>query len=184
MRQVEGQGTWGGSYNAGVQTMIIEGYWHPGETQIQKPEIAQYNRATWAPVPASRKGAKIMATNAHFVQLFKDGEHPEEMFKVAEHLFTDSASDIIFEEVGWIFARKSWLERVDPDTYPGLRFYIEATDQVTEWLVGRRCPIHWFVTTQYDELCEKVYRDEMAASDAVEELQKRALDEWEAQGLS
>ena len=32
MRQVEGQGGWGGSFNAEVQAMIIEGYWHPGET--------------------------------------------------------------------------------------------------------------------------------------------------------
>jgi len=93
MRQVEGQGTWGGAYNAGVQTMIIEGYWHPGETQIQKPEIAQYNRATWAPVPESRKGHKIEATGLHYVQLFKDGKHPDEMFKVAEFLWTDLSHD-------------------------------------------------------------------------------------------
>jgi len=73
---------------------------------------------------------------------------------------------------------------VDPDTYPGLRFYIEAVDQVTDWLIGRLCPIHWFVTSQYAELREKVYRGEMSATDAVEELQRRALDEWEAQGLS
>ena len=58
LRQVEGQGTWGAAYNAGVQDMIIEGYWHPGETQIQKPEIAQYNKASWAPVPASRNDAQ------------------------------------------------------------------------------------------------------------------------------
>jgi len=29
-----------------------------------------------------------------------------------------------------------------------------------------------------------VYRDLMSATDAAEELQKRALAEWEAQGLS
>ena len=184
MRNVEGQGSWGGSYNAGVQTMIMEGYWHPGETEIQKPEVAQYNRATWAPVPASREGAKIMATGAHFVQIFKDGPQHDAIFKVAEFfLFTDFAADIIWDEVGWIFGRKSWLETVDPDYYPGLRFYIEAGDQVTDWIVGRRCPIHWFVANEYWNLCEMVFRDEMSASDAAEELQKRAMDEWEAQGL-
>ena len=31
LRQVEGNGTWGAAYNAGVQTMIMEGYWHPGD---------------------------------------------------------------------------------------------------------------------------------------------------------
>jgi multiple sugar transport system substrate-binding protein len=183
MRQVEGQGGWGASFNAGVQNMIIEGYWHPGETEIQKPEVAEYNRATWAPVPTSREGAKIMATGAHFVQLFKDAENVETMFKVSEFLFTNTAADIIFEHVGWIFGRKSWLETVDPDTYPGLRFYIEAGQEVTDWLIGRRCPIHWFVADQYVELREAVYRDQMSGTEAAEELQKRAVDEWEAQGL-
>ena len=105
MRQDQNLGGWGASYNAGVQNMIIEGYWHPGETQIQKPEIAEFNRSSWAPVPASREGAKIMATGAHFVVLFKDGKHPDQMFKVAEFMVTDTALDIIFKEVGWIFGK-------------------------------------------------------------------------------
>ncbi len=183
LRQVDGQGAWGAAYNAEVQAMIMEGYWHPGETQIQQPDVAQHNRSTWAPVPASREGAKIEATGPHFVQLFKDGEHPYEMFKVSEFLLTDLALDIIFEEVGWIFGIKSWLETVDPTTYPGLDFYIKAANDMTEWIVGRRCPIHWYVTDQYAELREQVYRDMMTATEAAEELQKRALAEWEAQGL-
>jgi hypothetical protein len=65
-----------------------------------------------------------------------------------------------------------------------LQFYLEAPEQVTDWLIGRRCPIHWFVTDQYTELRERVFRDEMSASEAAEELQVRALDEWDAQGLS
>lgn len=185
MRQTQGTGgTWGESYNAGVQTMIMEGYWHPGETQIQKPEIAQYNRATWAPVPASRKGRKIMATGAHFVQIFKDAKKKDEMFKFSELLFNDTFADILFKEVGWIFGRKSWLAKVDPKTYPGLDFYIDAANQVDEWLIGRRCPIHWFLANQYGELREKVYRDQMTSKEAAAELQKRADDEWAAQGLS
>lgn len=184
MRQAEGQGGWGAAFNAGVQNMIIEGYWHPGETEVQKPEIAPYNRSSWAPVPASRKDHNVMATGAHFVQLFKDGNQPEAMFHVAEYLQADEALDIIFDEVGWIFGKLSWLKTVDPDIYPGLRFYLEAPEQVTDWIIGRRCPIHWYVADQYTELREQVYRDQMSASEAAEELQKRALDEWDAQGLS
>ncbi|MEN8242782.1 MAG: substrate-binding domain-containing protein [Chloroflexota bacterium] len=183
MRQVEGNGTWGASYNAGVQTMIMEGYWHPGETQIQQPDLAPYNRSTWAPVPASREGAKIMATGPHFIQLFKDGKNTDGMFKFAEHMISDSALDIMFSEVGWIFGKKSWLANVDKDTYPGLAFYVDATDQVTDWIVGRRCPLHWYVTNQSAELRERVYRGEMTSVEAVAELQARALAEWDAQGL-
>lgn len=184
MRQVEGNGAWGAAYNAGVQTMIMEGYWHPGETQIQQPDVAQFNRSTWAPVPANREGAKIMATGPHFVQLFTQANYPNEMFLFADYLLSGAAMDIIFEEVGWIFGRLSWLANVDKDTYPGLAFYIDATEQVTDWLVGRRCPIHWYVTNQSAELRERVYREEMTSAEAVEELQNRALAEWDAQGLN
>ncbi len=177
-------GGWGTSFNAGIQTMIMEGYWHPGETQIQQPDIAQYNRSTWAPVPASRAGKKIMATGAHFVQLFKDAKNTPEMFKVAEYLHTNTALDILFKEVGWITGKLSWLKTVDPNAYPGLKFYIDAPSQVDEWIVGRRCPIHWFINTQKAELAEQVYRGNMTGADAAAELQNRAEAEWAAQGLS
>jgi maltose-binding protein MalE len=183
MRAVEGQGTWGAAYETGVQSMIIEGYWHPGETQIHKPETAQYNRATWAPVPASRQGTKVMATGPHFVQLYKDGKNIEGMFKVAEFLHTKEALDIIFTEVGWLTGITSYLKTVDADAFPGLRFYIEAVPEVDEWLVGRRSPIHWFVAGEWNTLKEQVYRDLISPTEAVAELQKRAEAEWEAQGL-
>jgi hypothetical protein len=163
--------------------MIMEGYWHPGETQIQKPEVAQYNRASWAPVPADRSEHKIMATGAHFVVIFKDSKNKDGAFKVGEFFNTDVAQDIIFREVGWIHGRISWLEKVDKNTYPGLDFYIDAASQVTDWTVGRRCPIMPFVNTQYAELREQVYRDLMSPEDAAAELQARAVAEWQAQGL-
>ena len=184
MRQDSNLGGWGASYNAGVQNMIIEGYWHPGETFIQKPEIAKFNMATWAPVPASRKGAKIQSANAHFVGLFKDGKHPDEMFKIAEFLLTDIALDIIFKEVGWITGLVPWLQKVDANTYPGLKFYIDSATTATEWLTIRRCPIHPFVVDQYTELRDKVSRGQMTGKDAAAEMQTRAEAEWKAQGLS
>jgi maltose-binding protein MalE len=185
MRAVEGQGTWGASYNAGVQSMIIEGYWHPGETQIQQPDIAANNRASWPLIAANRAGGqKIMATGPHFVIIFKDGKNQQGMFKVAEFLQTPEAMDIIFNEVGWLVGRLSYLKTVSTDAYPGLDFYLAAPDQVEEYLVGRRSPIHGFVNTQWTELREAVYRDLMTPAEAVAELQRRADDEWEAQGLS
>ena len=183
MRQAEGQGGWGASYNAQVQSMIIEGYWHPGETQIQQPEVAKFNKSSWAPVPASRKDANIMATGAHMVAIFKDGKNQNGMFKAAEGFLGDEAMDIIFAEVGWVVGRKSYLANVDPNTFPGLDFYLKAADEATEWIIGRRSPIHNFVQTQYQELREKVYRDTMSAADAAAEMQKRAENEWKAQGL-
>jgi hypothetical protein len=184
MRSVEGQGGWGAAFNAQVQSMIIEGYWHPGETQIQQPEVAQHNRATWAPVPASRAGTKIQATNAHYVQLYKDGKNVDGMFKVAEMLYTPPVLDIIFAEVGWLMGITSYLTNVDAEAFPGLRFYIDSVAEAEEWMTIRRSPLHSYVSQQWNELKEQVYRDLMSATDAVAELQARAVAEWEAQGLS
>ncbi len=61
---------------------------------------------------------------------------------------------------------------------------MKAPDEVTEWIIGRRCPIHGFVQTQYVELREQVYRDAMTGKDAAAELQTRADAEWAAQGLT
>lgn len=184
MRQVEGNGNWGAAYNAGIQNMIMEGYWHPGETQIQKPEVAQFNRASWAPVPVDRKDANIMATGLHAVVIFSGAKNPDGAFKLGEFFNTKPALDIILAEVGWIHGVKSWLTTVDKNTYPGLDFYVDAGSQVTEWTIGRRCPINDFVITQYAELREQVYRDLMKAEDAAAELQSRAEAEWQAQGFA
>ena len=100
MRQVQGNGAWGAAFEAGVQTMIIEGYWHPGEAMINKPEIAQFNQATWAPVSDDRKDVKMQAVNAHFVQILKEGKNHNGAFKLGEFFNTVTACDIIFKNVG------------------------------------------------------------------------------------
>lgn len=184
MRQVQGNGAWGQAYEAGVQTMIIEGYWHPGETQIVKPEIAQHNRASWAPMSDDRRDVKMQGVNAHFVQIFREGKNPEGAFKLGEMFNTVMACDIIFKEVGWIHPIKEFIPMVDADAYPGLRFYVESEQQATEWHLLRRCPIHWFVKGQWDALRDQVARDEVTPTEAAAELHRRALEEFEAQGLN
>ena len=124
-----------------------------------------------------------MATGPHMVQIYRDGKNPDGIFKVAEFLHTEEPLNIIFHEVGWIMGIQSWLPTIDADTFPGLRFYIDNIEEVTDWIVGRRSPIHWFVNTQLWDLREQVYRDLITPQEAVTELQKRAEDEWEAQGL-
>lgn len=184
MRQVQGNGGWGAAFEAGVQTMIIEGYWHPGETMINKPETGQFNQATWAPQSDDRKDVKAQAVNAHFVQILKEGKNPEGSFKLGEFFNTVTACDIIFKQVGWIHPLKEFIPTIDANTYPGLKFYIDSEKEATEWHLLRRCPIHWFVKTQLDEIRDLIARDQMTASDGAAELQKRALEEFEAQGLA
>jgi hypothetical protein len=184
MRQVQGNGAWGTAFESGVQMLIIEGYWHPGETQIHKPEIGQYNRATWAPVSDDRRDVKMQAVNAHFVQILKDGKNPTDAFKLGEFFNTVKACEIIFAEVGWIHPVKEYIATVDAEAYPGLKFYVDSEAEATEWHLLRRCPIHWFVKTQLDEIRDLIARDQMTGEEGAAELQKRALDEFEAQGLN
>ena len=184
MRLVQGTGGWGAAFEAGVQTMIIEGYWHPGEAMINKPEIAQFNQATWAPVSDDRKDVKMQAVNAHFVQILKDAKNIEGAFKLGEFFNTVQACDIIFKNVGWIHPLKEFIPTIDANAYPGLKFYIDSEAQATEWYLLRRCPIHWFVKTQLDEIRDLIARDQMTPADGAAELQKRAVEEFEAQGLN
>jgi ABC-type glycerol-3-phosphate transport system substrate-binding protein len=183
MRQVEGNGGWGAAFEAGIQTMIIEGYWHPGETTIHKPEIGKLNRASWAPMSDDRKDVKMQAVNAHFVQILKDGKNHDGAFKLGEFFNTVKACEIIFKEVGWIHGVKEYVPTVDANAFPGLKFYIDSAKEATEWHLLRRCPIHGFVANQLTAIREQVFRDKMKPAEAAAELQKRALAEFEAQGL-
>ena len=184
MRQVEGQGTWGGSFNTEVQAMIIEGYWHPGETTFEKPEVAEHNRASWAPVPDSRRDAKVQGYGGHYILLFKDAPHAKEAFKIAEVVNTKEACDLIFKVVGWLPALKPYLETVDPKTYNGLEFYMQSVKEATDWHTPARCPITGFVQTQYIELREAVYRGQMTGKQAAEEMQRRCEAEYKAAGFA
>jgi len=183
MRQVEGQGSWGGSYNTEVQAMIIEGYWHPGETTFDKPEVAEVNRSTWAPVPDDRAGAKVQGYGGHYIGLFKEAQNPEPAFAIAELVNTVPACDIIFQQVGWLPASKPYLATVDPMTYNGLKFYLDSVTEATDWHTPARCPITGFVQTQYVELRESVYRDEMTGAEAAAELHSRCESEYTAAGF-
>jgi ABC-type glycerol-3-phosphate transport system substrate-binding protein len=183
MRQVEGQGTWGASFNAEVQAALIEGYWHPGETAVEKPEVLPYNMATWLPVPDSRKGAKVQGAGGHIVMIFKDAENKELMYKVTEFLNTNTACDILFKQVGWLPAIKRYLETVDTSAYPGLDFYFKSYQEATEFSSPEPCPITSFVGTVFGEVRERYLRDEISATDAAKELQTRCEDEYKAAGF-
>jgi len=184
MRSVEGQGTWGGSYDSEVQAMILEGYWHPGETAQTKPEVAQVNRTTWMPVPESRRGKKIQFGGGHMVLFYKGAKNPPEVaWPVAEFLNTKEHCDPVFQTVGWLPDYKPYLQTVDPSPYPGLEFYIRSVQEANEWRFAVRCEIETFVSTKYNEYFEKVYRGEMTGADAAAALQRDAEQEWREAGF-
>ncbi|MBV7327495.1 substrate-binding domain-containing protein [Chloroflexi bacterium TSY] len=180
MRQVEGQGMWGGSYNSRVQAIMIDGYWRPGGSFISKPDVGQHNRAVWAPVPADRKGVRVQGTGGHYVILYQEAAHTDKMFEVSEFLNTNEACDIIFANAGWLPGLTSYLETVDSETYPGLKFYFDSIEEATEWSSPARCPITEYCRAQWNELRENVYRKDLTGAEAAAEFQTRATTEYEA----
>ena len=133
MRSVEGQGGWGGAFNAEVQAMIIEGYWHPGETANEKPDVSAVNRASWVPVPASRQGTKVQFGGGHMVMLFKDAQYQDEGWPLIEWLQAQDVQDIIFKDIGWLPAYTPFFEQADPNTFPGLDFYFDSITEANYW---------------------------------------------------
>lgn len=182
MRAVQGQGEWGGSYNAEVQAMIIEGYWHPGETANEKPEVSAVNRATWAPVPASRAGTQIQFGGGHMAQIFKDAKFQDEAWPVAEWLQSNEFCDIVFNDIGWLPAYKPYFDHADPSTYPGLDFYFQSVNDANSWGKFIRCEIEEFIITKFVEVRDAVNRGNMTGAEAAATLQEAAETEWKNAG--
>ncbi len=182
MRSVEGQGTWGGSFNAEVQAMIIEGYWHCGETVKEKPEVAEKIMATWVPVPAWRAGDKIQTYSGHVSSLFAEGDNADKAFPIIEFLNSKSACDILFKEIGWLPGQKDYIATVDGTTFPGLEFVLKSADEAMHRYYDNMVPVRTFIETKYIQYREQVYRDAMTAQEAVDAFQKDVEAEWVESG--
>lgn len=182
VRSVEGQGTWGGSFNAEVQAMIIEGYWHSGETVKEKPEVAAKMKATWVPVPSFREGDKIQCYAGHVSSLFAEGAHAKEAFPIIEFLNSKACCDIIFNEIGWLPGLKDYIGTIDTTKFPGLDFVVKSADEATHRYYACKNPIQSFIETKFGEFREQVFRDTMTAKEAASALQQAAEGEWEESG--
>lgn len=182
MRQVEGQGMWGGSYNSKIQAMMIDGYWRPGGAALNAPDIT--HRVSWGLVPSARGDVKVQGTGGHYILFFKDAPETEKMFEISEFLNTEVAYSTIYEAQGWLPASTSFTEKADPSAYPGLDFYFNSVNEATEWSSPARCPITGFVNTQFTQLREAQYREEMTAAEAATEFQKRCEEEYKNAGFA
>jgi maltose-binding protein MalE len=183
MYNVQGRDTWGGAYNAEVECAIIEGYWHPGETTFDAPDVAQHNKASWLPVPSSRKGVKVQGAGGHIWTMFKDSKNPSAMFTVGEFMNTQEPCNFLWERQGWLPAVKSFIDSVDPNKYSGLDFYFRSMNEATEWSSPARCEITAFVSNEYLALKESVIRNEMTPEQAADEFQKRCVTEYKNTGF-
>lgn len=184
MRAVEGQGTWGGSFNAEVQACIIEGYWMSGETFNEVPDVAEQLRVSWTPVPERRRGVKLQQGGGHMVQLFKDGTYKDEAWPVAEWLQSDYWCDQIFHNIGWLPSYRPYFDNAPRDLFPGLDFIFNSVQEANYWGPQIRCEIEDFVRVKYGEFREAVYRDQISGAEAVAQMQELCTKEYKAAGFA
>jgi multiple sugar transport system substrate-binding protein len=184
-RSVEGQGSWGGSFTAEKQAMIIEGYWHPGETTNEKAEVGKLNRASWLPVPEARRGKKIQQGGGHMVLFYKGAKNPAQAaWPVAEFINTKEHCDPVYQGLGWLPDYKPYLSQVDPSPFPGLKFYVDSVNEADEWYYPILNPIASFAQTKFSQTMEAVYRDQMTPEQGAEELQAALEQEWREGGYA
>ena len=93
LNSAAGQEVWVPGFDAEVEAIVIDGYWHVGWEEVGKPDLAKRLKYTWMPVPDSRKGVKPQLSGGHTVLTFKGTKVPEGAYKLQELLNTKNAYD-------------------------------------------------------------------------------------------
>ncbi len=119
-------GGWTGSAQAaftrGVQGMIINGYWQPGElAKLADPELKF--GYTWCPTYDQQK---VQLIGGHQNVIPKGATHPQDSFDFMVTATTDEACQSTLDTAGGFLASKSFLAKVDKSKYPGLDWFIES----------------------------------------------------------
>ena len=179
-------GTWTqsptASFPSGVEGLIINGYWQPGE--LVKSAPGRKFGYSWVPMPTKRKGVKLQAASGHYSYLPKGSKAQDEGFQFIEYLVTDPAMDIIFAETGWLGAKKAYVAKIDPKTYPGLDFYIRSATEATEMVGSAVDPIQAFTYNQWVQAVDKVKFGDRTPEQAAKELHKTLNDEIRKRGFA
>ena len=171
-------GTWTGpsaGFCVGTQAVQINGYWTPGEMAHVAPD--KNISYSWVPVPEGRRGAKVQSMGGHYVFLPVGSPHPKEAFRFGEYLMTDEACDIIYDGLGWLPARHSYLAKADISKYKGLDWFVKSVDEATELTEVVMDPITQITSTTFTKLCDAVIYGDKTPQEAAAEFQATLTDE-------
>ena len=176
-------GTWTqsptASFPAGVQAMIVNGPWQPGELARSSPD--NKFAYTWGPTPDARKGTTFQATGGHYGSIPQGAKHPQEAFAFLEFCTSDEVQDIVFDQTGWLGPRISWNEKLDVSTYEGLDFYVDSVSTAQEMWPSAGCPISSFVGQQFNNMVDAVNFGDSTPAQAAEEMQRLCSEELSSQ---
>lgn len=176
-------GTWTqsptASFPAGVQGMILNGYWTPGELVHSAPD--RKFTFTWAPNSSDRRGKKFQNEGGHPVVIPKGVKNPQLSFSFLEYLTTPEAADIILNTTGWWSPRISWLAKIDVSKFPGADFFKNSLSEADELKPCPLCPIETFVGQQLRVTWDAVNYGDKTPEVAAKELQDNLTSELRKQ---
>lgn len=142
------------AFPAGLQAMVINGPWTPGELAKTAPD--KNFAYGWVPVPSDRRGKKVQATGGHHSGIPKGAGKQDKAWQFIEYLTSEKVHKIIFDGVGWEGPRKSYLEKYDTSQYKGLDFYIKSFTESNEMHGMSVDPIEGFTNTTWTEGIQRV----------------------------
>lgn len=170
-------GQWTGptsAFASGVEAMLISGYWTPGSLSNSAPD--KNFAYTWLPVPDDRADTRVQVAGGHYIVIPSVAKNPETMYKFAEYCNSDEACDIIYESLGWLPARKSYVENRDVSNYSGLDFFIESSLDNDEYGSIVTDPITGITAQTWYDLREEHYFGDITAEQAVAQMQETCTE--------
>jgi ABC-type glycerol-3-phosphate transport system substrate-binding protein len=162
---------------AGVEDMVITGYFAPGQLKHTAPnrEFA----ATWAPVPTAHKGFKAQVIGSHNLLIPQGAKHVAEGFALTEFMVGDTACQALFDGEGFLGARLSFLKKIDAAKYPGLDFFIASATQ-SDHLGGIIVdPILSYSAQQWGAAMTDVIAGKTQPQAALQQLQQQVTAEYQ-----
>jgi multiple sugar transport system substrate-binding protein len=174
-------GTWTGPGTgicAATQVAQINGYWTPGELAVCAPE--KKFSYSWPMVPTARQDKKIQCTGGHYVLIPKDAKNPEPAFHFGEFLNTDTACDIIFNGIGWLPSRISYMTRADISKYRNLDWFVNSATDTNEMHAVVNDPLTGVTYNRFVEATDAVIYGTKTPEQAAKDMQDQLTKELES----
>jgi len=174
-------GTWTGAGTGicvATQVAQMNGYWTPGELAACAPD-KKYAYG-WPMVPASRKDKKIQCTGGHYVLIPKLAKQAETMFHFGEFLNTDTACDTIFNAIGWLPSRKSYMAKANISKFRGLDWFVRSATETNEMHAVVNDPLTGVTYNRFVEATDAVIYGSKTPEQAAKDMQDQMSKELEA----
>jgi maltose-binding protein MalE len=160
------------SFPRGVEAMILEGYWAPGELKTTAQPGNVYGW-TWMP---TRTGEKIQIMGGWNVCIPKGAKNVKEAFKFIEFLSTDDANLTILEMAGSFAATKSFATKTDFNKYGGLAWFMESVTKAEKVFGAVLCPVFAEARSRFLKGLDEVSFGRKTTKEMLTELQRAVQD--------